>query len=172
MSSIPLADRGRRNSGEVRLTHPDLRPILGRVATALDLGRPAEIRFAAEGSAYPILFVPFEAVVPAVEGSQWGVSNGQAGPGYTFVVRDAWGKQAAGWLAPTYHGIEYVVEKFVENPVDAIPFFVLVNLLEIQRGRCLDGDMDDARRRLLDDARACVDRLGSARFDEMLPEAL
>lgn len=156
-------------SGEVRLSRPtDLASALSEIGLALDSGRCAYALLAAEGTAAQLYFAPFEAFQANALGSLPG--RGAAERGFTLVTRIAW-TPAAYWLAPTFHDVSTVQEHFVENPVDAVPLAIFLNLLEIARGRKILGDLDQPAQavKLMEIAERWLDQVGRQRFDELLP---
>lgn len=167
-----------RRTAEVRLTDPDLLEVIDRVAMSISAGLPIELIFAAEGSAYPVLWVPNVSMAQAwPDGYGPGARTGSGGdPSYVYTVRDAHHRQAGRWLAPTFHDLRMVTERYVDNVVDALPFWALLNLVEIARGFQIlstpEATGASERARLLDLLRQGYDDVGAGpRFTENLPEA-
>lgn len=156
---------------EIRLSDTQgLARALSEIGLALDSGRTAYCLFAAEGTAAQLYFAPFEAFQEASCGALPG--RGAAAQGFTLVSRIAWTRSAA-WFAPVYHDVTTIQEHLVENPVDAVPLAIFLNLLEIARGRKIFGDRDQpaAAVRLMEVADQWLEQLGRSRFDDLLPDA-
>lgn len=157
-------------TGEVRLTDPDLAVVLARIAHEIEyVERPVVARFAAEGSAYPVTFVPFESMAAARPEARWPIASEIGiGPGSVYVVRQAHREGRAAWISqPAYFDIQWVMEWLCPNPVDAVSFCVFLNLVHFAR-RPDDPDsvLPGGPEKLIELAEGWLERLGRATSDD------
>lgn len=131
---------------EVRLHHADFQQVVAMMATALDGGGvPVVCIFAAEGSAIPITFIARTAIIGARPDAKWPVGSTLDAQdlGGLYVVRGAEGDRCrAIWKGSAWWDLHTVQEWLCPNVVDALPLYILLNELEVARGRrSRDGEL-------------------------------
>lgn len=169
----PTPGLGQRRivDAEIRLSDPELPDALARIAHSLERDEPAIIRFAAEGSAIPILFVPFGAIAPAKPEATWPIDS-QVGldPRSVLVVRKIGaGREASSqWLNGNHAPVwpDWVMDWLVANAVDAVALTVLLNLVQVARfGEEILGAGGLAG--FMTHVEEWLERLGRTRFDRL-----